>query len=226
MGIETGIGLALSGAGLLQNREAQRKQDNAQKQATDYNSRAVALQEDEYRNFKSPAFQRMFDLASSYDPIAEARGSVEHASNVTKDTITRAMRGLNADFRAGGVNPANTSEFNVRATGMTNRAADPLRAFIADATANPSLKKMQAFESIVGGSPAGGLTNAYFNGAGNVAGLGGPGGDFTGVARLLDQLMKKGPDPMMTGAGGSGDRRGFGTATSTRNGLLGNEWGN
>lgn len=206
----------LSGVGLLQNQDAQRKQNNAMAKAGNYQDRAIALQEDEYNNFRSPAFRRAFELANSYDPIAEARGSIQHASDVTKSTITSALKGLEGNVLSGGGNPNNSSEFRVRAQGMTNRAADPLRAFIAEATSNPTLKKIQAFQSIIGGSPAGSLTSAYFQGANGAASMAGPGGDFTGVARLLAQLIDQ---KSSKGAGGRGDNALGGSSV-----VLGNGW--
>lgn len=204
MGIETVIGLGLGAAGLLSQHEQQRRATNQANKANDYNDRAVSLQEDQYYNYLKPTLEKLMSLSNSYDPVAEGAAGVNQAKRTTEETIQNALKGLRADYAKGGGVPGQSTEYGVRAQGMTNRAADPLRAYLAEAMSNPTQKKIQMMMSVLGQAPAGGLTNAYFNAAGNAANMVGPGGDFTDIARLIsDAFGQKSP-----GGGGRGDYRG------------------
>lgn len=206
MGIETVLGLGLGAAGLFANQDASRRANNAQKRAGDYNERAVQMEEDRYFNYSKPTMDRLMSLVSNYDPVAEGRSGVEHAKATTEETIQNALKGLRADYAKGGGTPGQSSEYGVRATGMTNRAADPLRSYMAEAMGNPTAKKVQMLMTIMGQASPGNLSSTYFNAANNAAALGGPGGDFSNVARLIADALKR--KPGQAGGGGSGDYRG------------------
>lgn len=207
MGIETIAGLGLGAAGLFANRDAQRKQQNAQNKANDYNSRAVALEEDKYNTFSRPALEKMWSLFQNYDPAREGQAGVQQATAQTEETIQNALKGLRADYAKGGGTPGQSSEYGVRAQGMTNRAADPLRAYLAEAAGNPTQKKMQMLMAVLGQASPGNMSSTYFNAAQNASALGGPGGDFTQVAQLISDAFRQ-KKPGMAGGGGRGDFRG------------------
>lgn len=99
------------------------------------------------------AIMDMLKTAQAYDPAKEAQAAVDYSARTTEQTIKNALNNLYASW---GGNQAGDSEFAVRAQGVTDRAADPLRAFAADRMSRLTPDKLQLLSSIVGLN-AGGL---------------------------------------------------------------------
>lgn len=189
MGIETIVGLGLGAAGLLQNSNAQRKQNQLQ-------NKALSLEEQKAAR-EQAAFDEAMRLYQNYDPVREAQPLIDNASKQTQATIEKALRKFNTQYLTGGGTPGQTSLFNARAQGITDRAADPLRAYIAEVTANPTMKKVQMLMSALGAAPTGSLSQAYWKAADRA-----PSADYTPSIQMLAQVLQS---LQSRGAGGRGD---------------------
>lgn len=108
------------------------------------------------------ALERLFGLASGFDPIAEAQAGIQQAGRVTQENIDSALRGFNVSQAAGGATPGQSTAQHVRAQSMTDRAADPLRAYLAEKLSNPTEQRMQMFQRVLGSAPSGNLADTYF----------------------------------------------------------------
>lgn len=190
----------VGGAGLLQQREQQRKQNQLNDQAQAQNAEAMATQK-QVTDIQLPALRHLAELAAGYDPKKEGFDAVSAATPVFNEALKKSL----SEYNAGSdVSPGNSTESQVKQTEAISGATEPFKQAILQALANPTLKRMQALE-MVAGQPAGNLVKGYFDGANNSAGLAGlfrP--DFSGpssiLSQALQQLMAKG------GAGGTGDR--------------------
>lgn len=146
------ISLGLGGLSLIGGKNASKKRDK-------YNAKAGKVADWEL------ALKKMLTgEAMSHNYGEDTATAVNYAGAQTQDTLTRALRNLNAEYRAGGGQPGADSEFNVRAQGMTNRVSDPLRAFAANMKANEFTRRMNAIIGAAGaGGPAGQIAQTYFN---------------------------------------------------------------
>jgi hypothetical protein len=147
------------------------------------------------------AIRKMFGMAQGYDPAAESRDASNHASDVTASMLHRALGNLNADYRAGGGTPGNSTEFNVNAQGLTDRIADPLREFAAQQKASEFSRKMAAYQAATG-APIGQVGNSYSQFANSMLqGAGAmPQGDASGSMNLLSSALMQ----LLGGHGGGG----------------------
>lgn len=102
------------------------------------------------------AIMEMLNTARAYDPAKEAQSAVDYSSRVTEQTIKNALNSLYASW---GGDRAGDSEFAVRAQGVTDRAADPLRAFAAERMSRLTPDKIQLLSSLVGLNAGGLLKN-------------------------------------------------------------------
>ncbi len=116
------------------------------------------------------ALTAMLGLAHGYNPRAETEAAVQRASESTQHTLERALGNLNAKYRVGGGTPGLSSEFNVRAQGLTDRVTDPLREFVANQRVNEFSRKLAAFQAVNGGNP-GNLASNFFQASQNSANL-------------------------------------------------------
>lgn len=198
----------LPALGLLLNQDASRRQNNAQNRALDANSRAVQLQEDQYNEFSRPALERLMALAQNYDPVAESRGAVAAAERSAGDSIGRALRQHDVSYRAGGGTPGQTTNYGSRQASVMRPISQRLADVVADMSSNKTAKQAQMWQAVLGQAPAGQLGSAYFQSANNLAQFasGQQGGDFSGVSRMLAEMLRS---QTKGGAGGSGDRRGI-----------------
>ena len=146
------ISLGLGGLSLIGGKNASKKRDK-------YNAKAGKVADWEL------ALKKMLTgEAMNHNYGEDTATAVNYAGAQTQDTLTRALRNLNAEYRAGGGQPGADSEFNVRAQGMTNRVSDPLRAFAANMKANEFTRRMNAIIGAAGaGGPAGQIAQTYFN---------------------------------------------------------------
>ena len=195
----------LPALGLLANMDANRRQQNANNRALDAQSRAVALQEQQYNQFTRPSLERLMGLAQAYDPVAESRAGVQAAERSANDSIGRALRQHEVNYRLGGGTPGQTTNYAARQAATVRPIAQRLSDIVADAMSNQTAKKMQMFQAVLGQAPAGALSNAYFQNADMLARMAGntQGGDFSGVSRMLADVMR----PRQGGSGGRGDYR-------------------
>ena len=198
----------MGGIGLLAANEQARKQRSQINSSLDL--QREGLEQAKYA--QEPIIQslyKMLELAKGYNPAKETDIAVSRASEVTGDTLEKALRGLNARYRSGGGTPGNSSEFNVRTQGMTDRVTDPLREFIANAKANEFAKKLAAFQAVNGGN-AGNLASNFFNAAqfsANMADKFQPnyGASLGLLGNAIQGWLNKSGEP--GGAGGTGDLR-------------------
>lgn len=154
------ISVGLGALGLLQANDQARQQRDAVNSANDLQAQALA----QAKYAQEPIIQalyKMLNLAEGYDPGKETDIAVQRASDTTQHTLERALGNLNAKYRVGGGTPGLSSEFNVRAQGLTDRVTDPLREFIANQRANEFAKKLAAYQSVNGGNP-GNLASNFF----------------------------------------------------------------
>lgn len=188
------ISVGLGALGLLQANEHARKQGNLQNQALAQQQAAINSAEAGNKPVVE-ALAEMLAMARKYDPGRETQIAVDRASEVTENTLAKALGGLNARYRAAGGVPGLSSEFNVKAQGLTNRVTDPLREFVANQKVNEFAKKLAAFQAVNGGNP-GNLAANYFNAAAQNAALSqayapnyGPGLNL--LSNALQQLFNK-----------------------------------
>lgn len=200
----------IGGAGLIMNQDAQRRKNNAQ-------NRALSFQEDQYNTITSPALKRLKSLAEGYDPVAESRYANDYATERAQDTIGKAIRSHDTNYRVGGGTPGNsTLEPAMRARAM-QPATQMLAGRLADNMSNATAKQMAVWQQVLGNAPAGNMSQAYFNHAQSM-----PQADFSGSAQMIGDviggLIK--PQAKPGGAGGKGDKRG-GSDTASDGGDLG-----
>jgi hypothetical protein len=110
------------------------------------------------------AMESMLSRAQSYDPSAETDAAVKSASETTQKTLERALTNLNARYRAGGGTPQNSSEFGVRAQGVSNHILENLSQFIAERRGSEFARKQSALQSVIG-APVGQIADGYFRSA-------------------------------------------------------------
>lgn len=202
------IGAVASVAGVASQAEAQRKAQRAQQEQLDLQRQGLTAAE-EANKPATESLAEMLRLAKEYNPAKDTDAAVSYASTKTLDTLQNALRGLNASYRAGSGVPGLGTEFNVRAQGLTDRVADPLREFAATQKANEFAKKMAALQMVNGGNAGNlaanffaasqGSANAIQNSGYNPAAMG-----FS-LGNLGDSLSRLFPANDKPGAGGTGD---------------------
>lgn len=207
MGIETVLGLGLGAAGLLQNHEQGRRQQNAQGDANALGWEGLNWQKDMFRQFKQPGLEALMRLAQNYDPVGESRAATDHASTVAQEAIGRALRGFNVRQAAGGGTPGNSSLEGAQRSATMRPIAQMLAGIVADAAGNQTARKAQMWQAALGQAPAGDVAQSYFQMANQLAQSAArmPGGDFGPSSQLLSQALG-GFFNRPGGAGGSGDQ--------------------
>lgn len=149
----------LGGVGLWQANEQGKKQDRALANAEDLDRRRLELEEPLLRR-QADIANILFNLAENYNPQGEIDRDVDYASKKTQQTIEQALRNMNAEYRSSGGTPGDSTEFNVRAQGMTNDIADPLREYAARMQGSATQRKIAAYQSAIG-APAGSMGDVY-----------------------------------------------------------------
>lgn len=144
--ISAGIGIA----GLVGGKKAQKRQAKALKG------------QERLTRLLAGAVEEMLARARAFDPAQSTQEAVDFASSTTQNTLEKGLRNLGAKLRQGGATPGSDTEFRVRAQGFTDRATDPLRAFIAERKANEFFLKQQAFAQALG-APTGNILQSFGN---------------------------------------------------------------
>lgn len=195
-------------AGVASQSEAARKAANAQRDQLALQQKGLDAAQEANKPV-TEALNEMLALARGYDPSKDTATSVDYAASKTADTLANVLRGLNASYRSGGGVPGLSTEFNVKAQGITDRVADPLREFAATQKANEFAKKMAALQMVNGGNP-GNLAANFFaasQNSGNMASQYNPAAMGYSLGALSDSLSRLFPTTR-GGAGGTGDVRG------------------
>ena len=121
------------------------KKSAAQKQQEALANELLGLQVGSYKDALA--------LARGYDPVAEAQGTVRLAEEQAANTLEQSMRNLNARFKTSGGNAGQDSYFNASTQAIARDVSNPLKALLAEAQSNATLKKINA---LMGGVGAGG----------------------------------------------------------------------
>lgn len=181
--------LVIGGLGLWQASEQNRRQNNAQSQSNDMANRGLALAEDRYNNFESPAMQQLKDLVSKYDPVAESRGAVDAASKTTQEALGKALHGFDARYRAGGGIPGQSSLYAAKQQGVMKPIANDLAQTVANIQMNATLKKADLLRTLLAQTAPGSLSDTYFANSNRLSSMANSmgGGNFGAAAQMFGQ---------------------------------------
>ena len=184
----------LGGLGLLQQREQSRKQNNLMNRAQSASDQALQWQ-NLFNETSFPAFQQLAGLATKYDPMAEAQATVKAGQPVFQQALSKALGDYNAKSEYGGMSSGLSTEGQIRQAQAVRGPTNAFESLVADAFANPTAKRMQALQSVIGQS-AGNLTQGYFQGANQLASMAGAyqpnyGASASLLSQALQQAFKK-----------------------------------
>lgn len=197
---------ALGALGMYQQGQAQRANQSATKKSQSAADRGLAIQEREAKQRELDQ-GKLRDYIGSHDYGADTQRAIAGADKQVGATLEQRLRGLSTSYRAGGGNPGGSSEFRVRAQGVTNQTLSPLWAFVADRQAAEHEQKMRD-QAMLLGQPVGQLSDGYFRAAQTIASTAPQGGNFAPSLQMLLQALMAGKGGN-AGAGGSGDGRGL-----------------
>ena len=136
--------------GLLQGAKSRKAGDKALNSATGMNKFLEGIMRD------------LYSRGQAYDPSVETQTAVDYSAGVTQSMLERALRSLNAQHLAGGGVSGGDTLFNMKAQGITDRAADPLREFAAMMKSQEFARKNQALMAAFA-APTGQMSSTYFN---------------------------------------------------------------
>jgi len=184
----------LGAAGLLQQREQGRRQQNAMNDANSLNAQGLALT-NELNTNKLDSMRRLRQLIDSRDYAGETKRSVDRASEVSNFALGKALRSFQADWLRGGGSIGGSTEESVRRQGVTRGIMDPLREFIAQRVAGEHQAKV-GDEMAYQGIPTGGMADNYFRAAQSSAGNARPGANYgPSLSMLIRALQGMGAKP-------------------------------
>jgi len=140
------------------------------------------------------ALQELRKIADSYNPQDTAKTAIDTASEVSAQTLEKALRRLKVGY--GGDGTGDTG-YHLSAQRAVNDAFDPLKMFAANEMASAAQKKADMYARILG-APTGQIADSFFKSAALMP-RSDPSGSMNLLSQALQRLFGQG------GAGGSGD---------------------
>lgn len=143
--IQTGLSIVGGLAGMF----GKKKRDPREQMAMDALASQQRMGEEYWRQ------------AMAYDPASEDARAFRMANTEASSAISRALRGLNAEYAKGGGSPSGDTNFAIQSARTQNSVADPLRAMVLQSVQTESQRKLGALGQALSMARPGELASQY-----------------------------------------------------------------